>query len=42
MRGGGAQVTTDLLAEWTDPDTAMEAVGNSLGRFDHGPSSSNI
>jgi len=34
MRGGGAQVTTDLLSEWTDPDTAMEAVGNSLGVFD--------
>ena len=38
MRGGGAQVTTDLLSEWTDPDTAMEAVGNSLGVFDHVPS----
>jgi hypothetical protein len=35
MRGGGAQVTTDLLSEWTDPDTAVEAVGNSLGVF-HG------
>jgi hypothetical protein len=38
MRGGGAQVTTEFLAEWTDPDTAMEAVGNSLGVFDHVPS----
>jgi len=38
MRGGGAQVTTDLLSEWTDPDTAMEAVGNRLGVFDHAPS----
>jgi hypothetical protein len=38
VRGGGAQVTTDLLAEWTDPDTAMEAVGNGLGVFDHVPS----
>ena len=38
MRGGGALVTTDLLSEWTDPDTAMEAVGNSLGVFDRGPS----
>jgi hypothetical protein len=37
MRCGGAQVTTDLLSEWTDPDTAMEAVGNSLGVFDHVP-----
>jgi hypothetical protein len=27
-------VTTELLAEWTDPDTAIEAVGNSLGRLD--------
>ena len=26
-------VTTDLLSEWTDPDTAMEAVGTSLGLF---------
>jgi hypothetical protein len=42
MRGGGAQVTTDLLAEWTDPDTAMEAVGNSLGRFDNGPSAISV
>jgi hypothetical protein len=42
MRGGGAQVTTHLLAEWTDPDTAMEAVGNSLGRFDHGPSAISV
>jgi hypothetical protein len=47
MRGGGAQtvrpieqrgVTTALLEEWTDPDTAIEAVGNSLGRFDDVPS----
>jgi hypothetical protein len=47
MRGGGAQavglrgdpgVTTDLLSEWTDPDTAIEAVGNALGRFDDAPS----
>jgi hypothetical protein len=38
MRGGGAQVTTDLLSEWTDPNTAMEAVGNSLGVFDDVPS----
>lgn len=26
-------VTTDLLAVWTDPDTAMEAVGAGLGIF---------
>jgi len=38
MRGGGAQLTTDLLSEWTDPDTAVEAVGNSLGVFDDVPS----
>jgi hypothetical protein len=38
MRGGGAQLTTDLLSEWTDPDTAIEAVGNSLGVFDDAPS----
>jgi hypothetical protein len=47
MRGGGAPglrrsgrlgVTTDLLSEWTDPDTAIEAIGNSLGRFDDVPS----
>jgi hypothetical protein len=31
-------VTVALLSEWTDPDTAAEAVGNSLGRFDDGPS----
>ena len=31
-------VTTDLLAAWTDPDTAMEAVGASLGRLDGPPS----
>ncbi len=35
MRGG---VTTDLLEVWTDPDTAMEAVGNSLGVFERVPS----
>src|SRR4051794_7085771 len=36
MRGGDRVeefVTTDLLAVWTDPDTAMEAVGASLGIF---------
>jgi hypothetical protein len=27
-------VTTDLLSVWTDPDTAMCAVGTSLGIFD--------
>jgi hypothetical protein len=27
-------VTTDLLSVWTDPDTAMHAVGTSLGIFD--------
>ena len=26
-------VTTELLSAWTDPDTAMEAVGASLGIF---------
>ena len=31
-------MTTQLLAEWTDPDTAIEAVGNSLGRLDDVPS----
>jgi hypothetical protein len=31
-------VTTDLLSEWTDPDTAMEAVGNTLGVFPDGAS----
>jgi len=31
---GGDLVTTDLLSLWTDPDTAMEAVGTSLGIFD--------
>ena len=30
----GDLVTTDLLSVWTDPDTAMEAVGTSLGIFD--------
>ena len=40
MRGGGALLTTNLLSEWTDPDTAMEAVGNSLGVFEHVPSAS--
>jgi hypothetical protein len=47
MRGGGAQtvrpngqagLTTALLSEWTDPDTALEVVGNSLGRFTDVPS----
>jgi hypothetical protein len=47
MRGGVAPVvstgsrsgvTTALLSEWTDPDTAMEAVGNTLGVLDDGPS----
>jgi hypothetical protein len=37
-RDSGSGVTTDLLSEWTDPDTAMEAVGNTLGRFHDGPS----
>ena len=27
-------MTTDLLSVWTDPDTAMHAVGTSLGIFD--------
>jgi hypothetical protein len=36
--GSRSGVTTDLLSEWTDPDTAMEAVGNSLGVFADGPS----
>ena len=27
-------LTTELLAVWTDPDTAMEAVGTNLGIFD--------
>jgi hypothetical protein len=36
--GRRSGVTTDLLSEWTDPDTAMEAVGNTLGVFDDGPS----
>ena len=27
-------MTTDLLRDWTDPDTAMEVVGRSLGIFD--------
>jgi hypothetical protein len=31
-------VTTDLLSVWTDPDTAMHAVGTSLGIFDNGRS----
>jgi hypothetical protein len=30
----GDYMTTDLLCEWTDPDTAMELVGTSLGIFD--------
>lgn len=42
MRGGGAQVTTDLLSEWTDPDTAVEAVGNSLGVFAEAPSATAV
>jgi hypothetical protein len=29
-------VTTDLLSVWTDPDTAMHAVGTSLGIFEDG------
>jgi hypothetical protein len=34
-----APLSTDLLAVWTDPDTAMEAVGSGLGLFDEaGPS----
>ena len=34
-----ALLTTDLLEVWTDPDTAMEAVGTNLGIFDEdGPS----
>ena len=40
MRGGDRVedfVTTDLLAVWTDPDTAMEAVGASRGIFDDRP-----
>jgi hypothetical protein len=35
-------VTTDLLSVWTDPDTAMHAVGSSLGIFDHEVSSANV
>jgi hypothetical protein len=31
-------VTTDLLSAWTDPDTALEAVGNTLGVFADGAS----
>jgi hypothetical protein len=31
-------LTTELLSEWTDPDTALEVVGNSLGRFADVPS----
>lgn len=27
-------LTTELLSVWTDPDTAMEAVGTNLGIFD--------
>jgi hypothetical protein len=34
----GSGVTTDLLSEWTDPDTAMEAVGLTLGVFEDGAS----
>jgi hypothetical protein len=36
MRGNdrpGEFMTPDLLCEWTDPDTAMEVVGRSLGIF---------
>lgn len=29
-------MTTDLLSVWTDPDTAMHAVGTSLGIFEDG------
>lgn len=39
MRGSdvrGQLLTTDLLSEWTDPDSAMEAVGASLGIFAEG------
>jgi hypothetical protein len=32
-------LTTDLLDVWTDPDTAMEAVGTNLGIFDERVSS---
>jgi hypothetical protein len=28
------RITTDLLTEWTDPDTTMEAIGTTLGVFD--------
>ena len=38
VSSNGSGVTTDLLSEWTDPDTAMEAVGNTLGVFADGPS----
>jgi hypothetical protein len=41
MRGGDRLeefVTTDLLDVWTDPDTAMEAVGASLGILGEGVS----
>jgi hypothetical protein len=47
MRRGGAQtvrpagqagLTTALLSEWTDPDTALEVVGNTLDRFHDEPS----
>jgi hypothetical protein len=35
-------VTTDLLSVWTDPDTAMHAVGSSLGIFDDPMSDSGV
>src|SRR4029077_13413687 len=34
VRSARRLVTTDLLSVWTDPDTAMHAVGTSLGIFD--------
>ena len=42
-RRGEFLVTTDLLTVWTDPDTAMEAVGASLGVLgDHDSDARNI
>jgi hypothetical protein len=35
-------VTTDLLSVWTDPDTAMHAVGTTLGIFDEPVSDAGI
>jgi len=35
-------VTTDLLSVWTDPDTAMHAVGTSLGIFDEPVSNAGV